>query len=73
MIRFVQQTGEIFRILKEVDTGVWLISHDSPAAPFFVYLEQMQNMERIQTPESFLMEYYRENRSDAEQARLRSP
>lgn len=70
MIRFVQQAGEVFRILKETETGVWLISYDSPSTPFFVSLEESKNMERIQAPEPFLAEYYRETRSDAERAKL---
>ena len=36
MIRFVDYLGERFRVLKENKGGMWIISYDIPAAPFFV-------------------------------------
>lgn len=53
MIRFVQRaTGEIFRVLQESDSGLWLISYLEPAAPLFV--SPAIGLERIETPASFL-------------------
>lgn len=53
MIRFVRRTtGEIFRILLKSDSGLWLISYQEPAAPFFV--STAIDMERIETPALFL-------------------
>lgn len=53
MIRFVQRsTGEIFRVLQESEQGMWLISHQEPAAPFFA--ASAIGLERIQTPAQFL-------------------
>lgn len=53
MIRFVQRpTGEVFRVLLESEQGLWLISHQEPAAPLFV--TSTEGLERIETPASFL-------------------
>lgn len=53
MIRFIQRaTGEVFRVLRETDCGLWLISFSEPAAPLFV--SSAVGLERIETPGSFL-------------------
>lgn len=70
LIRFVQQAGEVFRVLLELEEGTWIISHDSPAAPIFVSLADAGSLERIPTPETFLAEFNRQDRSPAETAKL---
>ena len=34
--QFVERNGEKFKVLASDGSGAWLISYDSPAAPFFV-------------------------------------
>lgn len=34
--QFVERNGTLFKVLASDGEGAWLISHDSPAAPFFV-------------------------------------
>lgn len=70
LIRFVQQVGEVFRVLLELEEGSWIISHNEPAAPLFVSLADAGSLERIPTPETFLAEYGRQERSPAETAKL---
>lgn len=70
LIRFVQRAGEIFRVLLELEDGSWIISYDTPAVPFFVSLADVTSLERIPTPDSFLAEYNRQDRSPAEKQRL---
>ena len=36
MNQFVERNGALFKVLASDGGGAWLISHDSPAAPFFV-------------------------------------
>ena len=36
MSQFVERNGALFKVLASDGGGAWLISHDSPAAPFFV-------------------------------------
>ncbi len=36
MSQFVERNGELFKVLVLEGPGAWLISYDSPAAPFFV-------------------------------------
>lgn len=68
MIRFVQRpTGEVFRVLQESDSGLWLISYLEPAAPLFV--SAANGMERIETPASFLAAQ-RRTLTQAEERRL---
>lgn len=68
MIRFVQRpTGETFRVLLESEQGLWLISHLEPAAPLFV--TSAENLERIETPASFLKARQR-TLTQAEEQRL---
>lgn len=68
MIRFVQRpTGEVFRVLLESEQGLWLISHQEPAAPLFV--TSAEGLERIETPASFL-EARQYALSEAERKRL---
>ena len=70
MIRFVQRpTGEIFRVLQEVDNGMWLISYDIPAAPFFAASAETEGVERIETPSLFLAARQR-SMTPAERKRL---
>lgn len=53
MIRFVQSTtGEVFRVLKEIDNGLWLIAYQEPAAPIFA--ASAVGLDRIETPAQFL-------------------
>ena len=53
MIRFVQRpTGEIFRVLQEVDNGMWLISYDIPAAPFFAASAEAEGKKKVSAPVS---------------------
>ena len=70
MIRFVQRAGEVFRVLLELEEGSWIISHDEPAVPLFISLADVNSLERIPTPETFLAEFNRQDRSPAEAARL---
>lgn len=68
MIRFVQRpTGETFRVLLESEQGLWLISHLEPAAPLFV--TSAEDLERIETPASFLKARQR-TLTQAEEQRL---
>lgn len=68
MIRFVQRpTGETFRVLLESEQGLWLISHLEPAAPLFV--TSAEDLERIETPASFL-EARQRTLTQAEEQRL---
>lgn len=70
MIRFVQRpTGEIFRVLQEVDNGMWLISYDIPAAPFFAASAEAEGLEHIETPLLFL-EARQRSLTPAERKRL---
>lgn len=70
MIRFVQRpTGEIFRVLQEVDNGMWLISYEIPAAPFFAASAEAEGFERIETPLLFL-EARQRSLTPAERKRL---
>ena len=70
LIRFVQRAGEVFRVLLELPEGSWIISYTEPAAPLFVSLADTENLERIPTPEAFLAEYNRPDRSPAETVKL---
>ena len=70
LVRFVQRAGEVFRVLLELAEGSWIISFDTPAAPFFVSLADYASLERILTPETFLTEYSRQDCSPAEKRRL---
>lgn len=70
LIRFVQRAGEVFRVLLELEEGSWIISYNEPAAPLFVSLADAGSLERIPTPETFLAEYGRQERSPAETAKL---
>lgn len=70
MIRFVQRaTGEIFRALSEVDGGLWMISFDEPAVPFFAASAVAESLERIETPKEFL-EAQKRTLTKAETTRL---
>lgn len=53
--KFLARLGSIYRILLESDGGSWLIPYDPPAAPFFASSQALQEFERIQAPESFLL------------------
>ncbi len=45
---WVQRNGDIYRVLVQEGNGCWLISYDSPAAPFFV--SDMGEYERTTPP-----------------------
>lgn len=70
LIRFLQRASKIFRVLLEFEDGSWIISYDTPAAPIFVCLADVSSLERIPTPDSFMKEYSRQDRSPAEKQRL---
>lgn len=50
VIRFVEYLDQKYRVLSEDSSGSWLISFDSPAAPFFV----SNSLNRIETPLDFV-------------------
>ena len=50
VIRFVEYLDQKYRVLSEDSSGSWLISFDSPAAPFFV----SDSLKRIETPSDFV-------------------
>ncbi len=55
MVRFVASLNQVYRVLRQEDEGAWLISFDEPASPFFVAGEEFSEMERIETPECYLI------------------
>lgn len=52
--RFLEQTGEVYRVLQESDSGSWLISYTAPLAPFFVAKENLHTFRRVPAPEGFM-------------------
>lgn len=68
-VRFVSSAGMRFRVLREEEGGVWLISYDEPAAPI---LDCSGGLERIETPEAFMDNVKRREKglTKAEQERL---
>lgn len=50
MSHFVMRNGDTFKVLIQDEAGGWLISCDSPAAPFFVMQDEMTTYERTTPP-----------------------
>ena len=55
-LRFLDRAGEKYRVLASSPAGLWLISFDHPAAPFFVCMDDLQAYQRIPTPPHYLAE-----------------
>ncbi len=70
MIRFVESSGSLYRILKINEAGCWLISYEEPAAPIFVSALGMDSYQRAETPKEFLENWSKEVLTAAEQKRL---
>ena len=51
--RFIERAGSIYRVLKEVDAGCWVISYSDPAAPLFLSDENLKQFQRIPAPDTF--------------------
>lgn len=51
--RFIERAGSIYRVLKEVDAGCWVISYSDSAAPIFLSNENIKRFQRIPTPDTF--------------------
>ena len=50
MVKFVAYNGVAYRVLHTGEGGMWLISYEEPAQPFFYTGDEL---ERIQTPGGF--------------------
>lgn len=70
MIRFVENAGSSYRILKMNEAGCWLMPFDDLVAPFFVSALGMDGYQRIETPKAFLQHWGKEVLTAAEQKRL---
>ena len=70
MIRFVEHAGGKYRVLKQDESGCWLISYDDPRAPFLADATAMEGYQRIETPEDFLAYWSKSEFSDAEKERI---
>lgn len=53
-LRFVCRLGVVFRILKETQSGCWIIDCDSPSPPFFE--ARMEGYERVPAPDAWMTE-----------------
>lgn len=53
-LRFVKQTGAIYRVLLETPAGCWLIDCNGPSTPFFA--ANLDSYERVPAPESWISE-----------------
>lgn len=53
-LRFVCRLGVVFRILKETQSGCWIIDCDSPSPPFFE--AHMEGYERVPAPDAWITE-----------------
>lgn len=51
-LRFVKQSGVIYRVLLETPVGCWLIDCNGPSPPFFEV--SLDKYERVPTPESWM-------------------
>lgn len=51
--RFIERAGSIYRVLKEMDAGCWVISYSDPAAPIFLSDENIERFQRIPAPDTF--------------------
>ena len=65
-LRFVKQTGAIYRVLLETPAGCWLIDCNGPSAPFFA--ANLDSYERVPAPESWISE---QTITPAQEARLK--
>lgn len=64
-LRFVKQTGAIYRVLLETPAGCWLIDCNGPSPPFFA--ANLDSYERVPAPESWISE---QTMTPAQEARL---
>ena len=65
------ESGSLFNSLIEDEAGVWMISYDRPAAPFFVSWRIMEaQYERAQTPRQYEEYTSRTNYNKAQKRRL---
>lgn len=65
-LRFVKQTGAIYRVLLETPAGCWLIDCNGPSPPFFA--ANLDSYERVPAPESWISE---QTMTPAQEARLK--
>lgn len=68
MMRFVERNGEICRVLMRNVDGIWLISHQAPAAPFVVSPEEFCDWNRIPMPDTYRLSA---KLTSSQEARLR--
>lgn len=64
-LRFVKQSGAIYRVLLETPAGCWLIDCNGPSPPFFA--ANLDSYERVPAPESWVSE---QTMTPAQEARL---
>ncbi|MBM6927610.1 hypothetical protein H6B51_17255, partial [Pseudoflavonifractor phocaeensis] len=64
-LRFVKQSGAIYRVLLETPAGCWLIDCNGPSPPFFA--ANLDSYERVPAPESWISE---QTMTPAQEARL---
>lgn len=53
MPKFIERAGSIYRVLKEVDAGCWVISYSDLAAPLFLSNENIKQFRRVPAPDTF--------------------
>ena len=51
---FYEYMGEIFRLVKRMEDGEWIISYDHPREPRFIPESENNSMTRIAFPADFL-------------------
>lgn len=51
---FYEYLGEIFRLVKRMDEGAWIISYDHPREPIFISESKEESMTKIAFPAGFL-------------------
>ena len=66
-VKFVPYNGVAYRVLRTGEGGMWLISYEEPAHPFFYTGDEL---ERIQTPEGFLEQSSKKKLTAAQQSRM---
>lgn len=70
--RFVEYTGDIYRVLLETADGAWLISYARTREPFFVSVASFADYTPVQAPEGFIQACkVHESMSEAQVRRLR--
>jgi hypothetical protein len=52
---FLENCGEVIRVLCGNKEGNWVISYDNPCTPKFVLRDDLRAMERIEPPKDFQM------------------